>query len=66
MQPFELVFHNLIRAVSVGMYDARFFRMWDFYLTGREVGFPQGELMIAYLQLEKRLGSVPLTRAYMH
>jgi len=53
------------RAAVEKMYDARFFRMWDFYLTGSEVAFRQGELMIAQLQLEKRLGSVPLTRDYL-
>jgi cyclopropane-fatty-acyl-phospholipid synthase len=47
------------------MYDARFMRMWDFYLTGSEVAFRQGELMIAQIQLEKRLGTVPLTRSYL-
>jgi cyclopropane-fatty-acyl-phospholipid synthase len=47
------------------MYDARFFRMWDFYLTGSEVAFRQGDLMIAQVQLEKRLGTVPLTRTYL-
>ena len=47
------------------MYDARFFRMWDFYLTGSEVAFRQGELMIAQVQLEKKLGTVPLTRTYL-
>ncbi len=54
------------RAEVEKMYDARFFRMWDFYLTGSEVAFRQGELMIAQVQLEKRLGTVPLTRAYMN
>ena len=48
------------------MYDARFFRMWDFYLTGSEVAFRQGELMITQIQIEKRLGTVPLTRSYLH
>lgn len=47
------------------MYDARFFRMWDFYLTGSEVAFRQGELMIVQVQVEKRLGTVPLTRDYL-
>lgn len=53
------------RTVVEKMYDARFFRMWDFYLTGSEVGFRQGEIMIAQTQLEKRLGTVPLTRDYL-
>ena len=54
------------RAVVEKMYDARFFRMWDFYLTGSEIAFRQGELMILHLQLSKRLGTLPLTRKYMY
>lgn len=53
------------RAEVEQMYDARFFRMWDFYLTGSEVGFRQGDIMISQVQVEKRLGSVPLTRDYI-
>jgi cyclopropane-fatty-acyl-phospholipid synthase len=53
------------RAKVEAMYDARFFRMWDFYLTGSEVAFRQGEITIAQVQLEKRLGTVPLTRDYL-
>jgi cyclopropane-fatty-acyl-phospholipid synthase len=53
------------RAQVEAMYDARFFRMWDFYLTGSEIAFRQGELAIAQVQLEKRLGTVPLTRDYL-
>ncbi|MDX2145076.1 MAG: cyclopropane-fatty-acyl-phospholipid synthase family protein [Rhodospirillaceae bacterium] len=53
------------RAKVEAMYDARFFRMWDFYLTGSEIAFRQGELAIAQVQLEKRLGTVPLTRDYL-
>jgi len=60
----ERVYAN--RATIERMFDARFFRMWDFYLTGSEIAFRHGELMIAQLQLEKRLGTVPLTRDYMY
>lgn len=54
------------RAAVEKMFDARFFRMWDFYLTGSEIAFRQGELMILHLQLSKRLGTLPLTRKYMY
>ncbi|MDX2222512.1 MAG: cyclopropane-fatty-acyl-phospholipid synthase family protein [Rhodospirillaceae bacterium] len=54
------------RAKVEAMYDARFFRMWDFYLTGSEVAFRQGEIMNIQMQLEKRQGTVPLTRGYMY
>jgi cyclopropane-fatty-acyl-phospholipid synthase len=53
------------RAKVEAMYDTRFFRMWDFYLTGSEIAFRQGELMILHFQLSKRLGTLPLTRNYI-
>jgi cyclopropane-fatty-acyl-phospholipid synthase len=59
----ERVYAN--RATIERMFDARFFRMWDFYLTGSEIAFRQGEVMVAQVQMEKRLGTVPLTRDYM-
>lgn len=54
------------RAKVEAMYDARFFRMWDFYLTGSEIAFRQGELMILHIQLSKKLGTLPLTREYIY
>ena len=54
------------RAKVEAMYDARFFRMWDFYLTGSEIAFRQGELMILHFQLSKKLGTLPLTRGYLY
>jgi cyclopropane-fatty-acyl-phospholipid synthase len=47
------------------MYDERFCRMWEFYLTACEVGFRTADLMVFQLQLAKRQDAVPLTRSYL-
>ncbi|MCB2108804.1 MAG: class I SAM-dependent methyltransferase [Rhodobacteraceae bacterium] len=60
----ERLYTNRIQVKQ--MYDARFFRMWDFYLTGSEIAFRHGEIMIAQIQVEKRIGTAPLTRDYMY
>lgn len=48
------------------MYDARFCRMWDFYLTISEESFRHGDLMVFQLQLVKNINSLPITRSYIH
>ncbi len=47
------------------LYDERFCRMWDFYLTGCELGFRYTGQMVFQMQLAKRQEAVPLTRDYM-
>ncbi len=47
------------------LYDERFCRMWDFYLTGCELGFRHGGQMVFQMQLARRQEAVPLTRDYM-
>lgn len=47
------------------MYDERFYRMWEFYLTGCEVAFRRGNLMVFQVQLAKDLYAVPQTRDYI-
>ncbi len=47
------------------LYDARFCRMWDFYLAGCEVAFRYMNQMVFQLQLTKRQDAVPLTRDYI-
>jgi cyclopropane-fatty-acyl-phospholipid synthase len=47
------------------LYDARFRRMWEFYLAGAELGFRYGGHMIFQIQLAKRVGTMPMTRDYM-
>jgi cyclopropane-fatty-acyl-phospholipid synthase len=47
------------------LYDERFCRMWEFYLTGCEMAFRYGGQMVFQAQLAKRLDAVPLTRDYI-
>jgi len=47
------------------LYDARFRRMWEFYLAGAELGFRYGGHMIFQIQVAKRVGTLPMTRNYM-
>ncbi len=46
-------------------YDARFIRMWDYYLAISELSFRYGVHVVFQLQLAKRQDAVPLTRAYL-
>jgi cyclopropane-fatty-acyl-phospholipid synthase len=47
------------------LYDARFCRMWEFYLIGCEVAFRNMGQMVFQMQLTRRQDAVPLTRDYM-
>jgi cyclopropane-fatty-acyl-phospholipid synthase len=47
------------------IYDARFVRMWEFYLACSEVAFRHFGLMVFQLQLARRQDAVPLTRDYL-
>lgn len=47
------------------LFDARFRRMWEFYLAGAEMGFRYGGHMVFQIQLAKKRDAVPLTRDYM-
>jgi cyclopropane-fatty-acyl-phospholipid synthase len=47
------------------LYDARFARMWEFYLAASEMAFRQQAMMVFQLQLTKRQGIVPATRDYI-
>ncbi len=47
------------------LYDARFLRMWEFYLAGSEMSFREQNLMVMQIQLTKRQGIVPITRGYI-
>ena len=53
------------RARIEAMYDARFGRMWEFYLVGSELAFRHGGHMVFQIQLARRQDVVPLTRNYM-
>ena len=48
------------------MFDEKFFRMWEFYLTGCEMAFKWGDQVVFQLQLTKDIRSVPNTRDYIY
>ena len=47
------------------MYDARFFRMWEFYLAGGIVMFENGAACNYQVQYIRDRNAVPITRDYM-
>ena len=47
------------------LYDERFCRMWEFYLTGSEIAFRYQGHVVAQVQLSRRVDVVPLTRGYI-
>jgi cyclopropane-fatty-acyl-phospholipid synthase len=47
------------------MFDARFRRMWEFYLASAELGFRYGGHMIFQIQLTRKIDALPVTRDYM-
>ena len=59
---------NCIRnkAQIIEMFDERFFRMWEFYLTGCEIAFKWGDQVVYQLQLTKSYTSTPITRDYIY
>jgi cyclopropane-fatty-acyl-phospholipid synthase len=53
------------RGTLSGLYDERFFRMWEFYLAVSEMSFRHGGMMVFQAQLSRRIDAVPLTRSYI-
>lgn len=53
------------RDKALRLYDERFCRMWEFYLTGCEMAFRAGSLMVFQIQFAKDREAVPLTRDYV-
>ncbi|MCH7806338.1 MAG: class I SAM-dependent methyltransferase [Proteobacteria bacterium] len=49
----------------IRLYDQRFFRMWDFYLSTAEVSFRHLGHVVFQIQLAKRIDSTPMTRDYL-
>jgi len=47
------------------LYDARFTRMWEFYLAVSEMAFREGAMVVFQLQLTKRQDVVLMTRDYI-
>jgi cyclopropane-fatty-acyl-phospholipid synthase len=48
------------------LFDERFFRMWEFYLTSCEIAFKWGDQVVYQFQLTKNYTSVPNTRDYIY
>lgn len=53
------------RAEAAAMYDERFCRMWEFYLSISEISFRHLGHMVFQLQLTKRIDAAPITRDYI-
>jgi cyclopropane-fatty-acyl-phospholipid synthase len=53
------------RAQIEAMYDARFFRMWEFYLAGGIVMFESGAACNYQVQYIRDRNALPITRDYM-
>jgi cyclopropane-fatty-acyl-phospholipid synthase len=47
------------------LFDARFCRMWEFYLAASEMAFRNQGMMVFQIQMSKRQGVVPITRDYI-
>ncbi len=50
----------------INMFDEKFFRMWEFYLTGCEMAFKWGDQVVYQFQLTKNYTSTPITRDYIY
>ena len=50
----------------VQMFDEKFFRIWEFYLTGCEIAFKWGDQVVYQFQLTKNYSSTPNTRDYIY
>jgi cyclopropane-fatty-acyl-phospholipid synthase len=53
------------RADIEAMYDARFYRMWEFYLAGGIVMFESGAACNYQVQYIRERTALPITRDYM-
>ena len=53
------------RAAIETLYDAKFFRMWTFYLAGATAAFESGGMGNYQIQYTRDRNALPLTRRYM-
>lgn len=53
------------RAEITALYDERFFRMWQFYLSGAATAFEHGILCNFQIQFARERRTLPLTRDYI-
>jgi len=51
---------------AIKIFDEKFFRMWEFYLTACEIEFRWGDKVVFQFQLTKELHTVPNTRDYIY
>ena len=54
-----------VRSEAVDMYDERFARMWELYLSSCECVFSHGASMVFQIQLGRERDAVPLQRDYI-
>jgi cyclopropane-fatty-acyl-phospholipid synthase len=47
------------------LYDARFYRMWEFYLSSSLTGFMNGQMVNFQIQYVRNRRALPITRDYM-
>ena len=50
----------------IKMFDAKFFRMWEFYLASSESAFKWGDQVVYQFQITKNYTSTPTTRDYIY
>jgi len=48
------------------MFDEKFFRMWEFYLTASLMAFKWGDLVVFQFQLTKKKDTTSITRDYIY
>jgi cyclopropane-fatty-acyl-phospholipid synthase len=53
------------REEAAALYDERFCRMWEFYLTAVELGFQHGSNMVFQIAVSRSRDAVPLSRDFM-
>ena len=56
---------DAIRLQAIEMYDEKFARMWELYLSSCECVFSHGASLVFQIQLGRERDSVPLTRDYL-
>ena len=54
------------RDEALAMFDERFCRLWEFYLTSCELAFSHSSLVVYQIQLCKSKGIIPITRNYLY
>lgn len=54
------------RTEACAMFDERFCRMWEFYLSMAEAAFQHEDIVIFQIQIARSQEAVPLTRSYIY